>query len=442
MQVKSLLIAGGALLAGASTAAASGFQVYLGGQKNNGMGGVGVGLALDQAAMFYNPGALAMVRQNGVTLGANASFARVSFRSENGGPQRDLQSTTTTPFGFYAAFGPKEGKFSGFKAGVAVYTPAGSKLVYAEGWEGRATLTQIDLKSIYVQPTLSYAITPKISVGAGLTILAYGAVNLQKTVPLPSSTGLIELDGTTKTKFGVNAGIFFKPSDKLSVGVSYRSKIDATVEDGSGDVRLTNVTSANGGSGTFNGRFTATKFGAAIPIPAHAGLGIGLMPTEKLTLGVDVVWTQWSDYRSLDFRFSGNAALPGTDANAPGVIGGNPTSTSKRNYQDVLCFRVGGQYKVTEALTVRAGAAFDQSPVRDGYVTPETPDNDRVILTTGLSYGLNEHFGIDASYQFIQILKRTQTTAELLDNGTNTDRVAGTYNTYIHLPGLGLHYNF
>ena len=23
-----------------------------------------------------------------------------------------------------------------------------------------------------------------------------------------------------------------------------------------------------------------------------------------------------------------------------------------------------------------------------------------------------------------------------------TDRVAGTYNTYIHLPGLGFHYNF
>ena len=34
------------------------------------MGGVGVALSLDQAAMFYNPGALAMVRSNGVQIGA------------------------------------------------------------------------------------------------------------------------------------------------------------------------------------------------------------------------------------------------------------------------------------------------------------------------------------------------------------------------------------
>ena len=83
------------MLASASAASASGFQVNLGGQKNIGMGGVGVGLSLDQSAMFLNPGALALVRANGVMLGANATFARVSFRSENGGPQRNLQPTVT-----------------------------------------------------------------------------------------------------------------------------------------------------------------------------------------------------------------------------------------------------------------------------------------------------------------------------------------------------------
>ena len=438
MTLKTLLLAGGAVLGSAASASASGFQVYLGGQKNNGMGGVGVGLSLDQAAMFYNPGALAMVRGNGVTLGANASFARVAFRSENGGPQRDLQPTTTTPFGFYASFGPAEGKF---KAGVAVYTPAGSRLVYADGWEGRASLTEIDLKSIYVQPTVSYALTPTLSVGAGLTILAYGSVNLQRAVQLPSSTGLIELDGTTKTGFGVNAGLLFKPSDKLSVGLKYSSRIDATVEDGDGDVRLTNVTSANGGSGAFNSRFTANKFGASIPLPANAAIGIGLMPNEKLTLGFDVIWAQWSTYKNLEFRFSGNSDLPGTDPAAPGVIGGETTSVSKRNYRDALTFRLGGQYLVAEKLTVRGGVAYDMTPVPDGYVTPETPDNDRVILTTGLTYAVSDNFGIDASYQFISVLERSQSQEELISNGT-TDRIAGTYKAYVHLPGLGVYYKF
>ena len=145
-----------------------------------------------------------------------------------------------------------------------------------------------------------------------------------------------------------------------------------------------------------------------------------------------------------DYAAVGTPGQPGAfpaNTGTPGLIGGNNTSISKRSYQDVLAFRLGAQYKVTDKLTVRGGAVYDQSPVRDGYVTPETPDNDRVALTTGLSYDVSEKFGIDASYQFIQILKRTQTQQDLINNGT-TDRVAGTYNSYIHVPGVGVHYNF
>ncbi len=114
-----------------TSAWAGGFQVTLAGQKNNGMGGVGVGLSLDQAAMFYNPGALAMVRQNGVQVGANATFARSAFRAQSGTEQRELRNSIVTPFSLYGSFGPSEGKF---RAGIAVYTPFGSKLQYANGW--------------------------------------------------------------------------------------------------------------------------------------------------------------------------------------------------------------------------------------------------------------------------------------------------------------------
>ena len=431
MTVKTLLLAGGTLLVSASAASASGFQVNLGGQKNIGMGGVGVGLSLDQAAMFYNPGALAMVRENGVQLGVNAALGRVSYRSENSGEQRNLDNKIVTPFNFYAGFGPKDAKY---KFGVAVYTPYGSTLKYADGWEGRYALTEITLQSVYVQPTASFAITPQLSVGAGLMILAYGSVNLQKDIPLPTGPGHITLDGKTKTQFGYNAGIFFKPSDKLSAGVSYRSKIDATVE--SGDVSYTGL--AGGASAALVNRgFSANKFSATLPLPAVANVGVGISPTDKLTVGLDASLTFWSAYRTLDFGFSGN------NGNGPvdGLVGGNSTSTSKRSYQDALAFRLGGQYKVDDKLTVRLGTSYDFSAVKDGYVGPETPDADRVIATAGLSYQVTEKLGIDASFLFEAFQKRTQTQQQLLDNGT-TDRVAGTYRTNVYIPGIGLHYKF
>ena len=426
-------------MAGAAGASASGFQVNLGGQKNNGMGGVGVGLSLDQAAMFYNPGALALVRDNGVQLGVNLAFARVSFRSDNGGPQRGLQDQPiVTPFNLYAGFGPQEGKF---RAGLAVYTPYGSSLRYQDGWEGRYSLAEITLRSIYVQPTFSYAITPQLSVGAGLTVLVGGAVNLQRDLPLPTGDARLTLDGQAKTQFGYNAGIFFKPSDKFSVGVTYRSKMDAKVEEG--DLSISGLPAAGSGSAALvNSQFTATKFSAALPLPAMAAFGIGVMPTEKLTIGFDASLTFWSAYRNLEFTFGGNNGNAGaaTPANT-GLVGNRNFSTSKRNYQDALVFRLGGQYQLDDTLTVRAGAADDRAAVPTGYVTPETPDSDRLIFTTGLSYNVSDKFGLDVSYQFNNFLQRTQDRQDLLDNGT-TDRAAGTYKTTAHIPGLGVYYKF
>ncbi|RYY07704.1 MAG: long-chain fatty acid transporter, partial [Cytophagaceae bacterium] len=72
--MKSLLLAGGALLASASGALASGFQIGLSGQKNIGMGGAGTGLYLDQAAQFYNPGAFAFVGYSSFQGGINMAI--------------------------------------------------------------------------------------------------------------------------------------------------------------------------------------------------------------------------------------------------------------------------------------------------------------------------------------------------------------------------------
>ncbi|SES75855.1 OmpP1/FadL family transporter [Hymenobacter actinosclerus] len=415
MKFKSLLLAGSALLT-ATAASAGGYQVTLAGIKNNGMGGVGVGLSLDQAAMFYNPGALAMVRDRGVQIGANFTFARNSFVAEGSNQQRELRNSVVTPVSLFAGFGPQEGKF---RAGIAVYTPFGSKLQYADGWEGRTALTDIDLKSVFVQPTVSYAITDQLSIGAGLVVLAYGAVNLQRDVPLPDSYGHIELDGKAETKLGFNAGIFFKPSEKLSVGINYRSKIDAQVKDG--DVTFTNIPA------TFQPRFLATKFSATLPLIATTSIGFGIMPTENLTIGLDASLANWSAYKTLRFEFDQD-------------INGSKVSESRREYQDALTFRLGAQYKLTSGLVVRAGGSYDESPVKEGFVTPETPDNDRLSGTIGASYNFGK-LGVDLSAQYVGIKKRTQTQQELVTNGT-TDRIAGTYKTNIVIPGIGLNYTF
>jgi long-chain fatty acid transport protein len=152
-------------------------------------------------------------------------------------------------------------------------------------------------------------------------------------------------------------------------------------------------------------------------------------PNDKLTLAFDANLVGWSRYQSLDFKYSN------------GVLGGATSSSSKRQYEDALAFRLGAQYKVTEHFTVRAGTFYDFATVRDNFVTPETPDADRIGATAGFTYSLGNHFGIDGSFLFEDFMKRSQSQADLVSSGT-ADRVAGTYKTTISVPGVGLYVKF
>ncbi len=426
MRTRSFLAAL-ALLTTAAPARAGGFQINLAATKNIGMGHVGTGLALDQGAMFFNPGALAFVQQRGVQVGVTSTVARTAYRNDATGEVFSFKHPTATPFSLYASFGPKGegGKPGKWAAGIGVYTPFGATLDYGTGWTGRYTLSEITLLSGFVQPTVSYQVTEWLGVGGGF-VLGVGYVDLQRVLPITNTTGTtpgITLESESAARgYGFNAGIYLKPLEKLSVGVSYRSRVNMKVT--GGQVTTTNLPA----DPLIRASFAATKFDATLPLPSTLSIGVGLMPTEKLTLAADANFTGWSAYKSLDFSFNG-------------PVGGATTSSSVRRYRDAYTVRAGGQYRVLDALTVRLGGYFDKSPVRPGYITPETPDADRYAATGGASFHLGSRFDLDLGYEFLTFQKITQTEQQLLANGT-TDRVAGTYKTYIHIAAIGAHYAF
>ncbi len=407
-------------------AAAGGFQLNLAAQKNIGMAHTGTGLALDQGAMFFNPGALTFVKDRGIVLGASATFSRTAYQNETGTISQ-FKHKTATPFQLYAGFGPKEGKF---RAGIAIYTPFGAQLNYGSEWSGRYALTNIQLAAGYIQPTVAYQLTPWLGIGAGF-VYALGYVSLEKDLLLPfadpaTSRARIKLE-TEKPASGTgfNAGIFLKPMDKLTVGISYRSKVDMKVKESQGKLTTTEIGTVD----AVRSEFQDTQFSATLPLPATTSIGVGVMPSEKLTIAADFNFVQWSAYKELRFDFK-----------TP--IGGNLSSTSVRNYQDAWTARLGAQYRVADALTLRAGTYYDRTPVRDGYVTPETPDANRIAGTGGLTIHAAENFDIDLAGEFLHFQKRSQSQQDLISNNVSIDRVAGTFETNIVIIGGGISYKF
>ena len=143
---------------------------------------------------------------------------------------------------------------------------------------------------------------------------------------------------------------------------------------------------------------------------------MGIKATTKLTLAVDVSMVGWSAYEELKFTFAEPVA--------------NATETvSKRNYENTMIFKVGAEYDMGK-FALRGGAYYDQSPVPDGYMTPETPDSDSYALTGGFGWKLSEKFSIDTYFLFIHRDERENVAA------ADAGNISGTYQARVVTGGV------
>jgi len=63
---------------------------------------------------------------------------------------------------------------------------------------------------------------------------------------------------------------------------------------------------------------------------------------------------------------------------------------------------LGANYRYSDAVLLRGGIAFDQSPVRSAQLTdPAFPDSSRVWYSLGLNYRFDKHSSIDAAYSYV-----------------------------------------
>ncbi len=388
------------------TAIAGGYQVRLQGARQTGMGLIGTPLSGGASSIFYNPGALGFNKNKyEFTVGINAIMSKISYRSVESDYTAKTDNPVSPPFFFYGA-----GKITDkLTAGLGIYTPYGSKAVWADDWKGRYLIQNIGLKAYYIQPTLSYQVTDKLGIGAGF-VYVMGQVDLQKGLPYNSASN-VNLSGKTNA-YGFNAGILFKPTDKFSVGVNYRSKVDVSLTDG--DAKFTIPTSVSGLIPTEN------KFDATLPMPANFDLGFSYQATEKLLLAIELDWVMWSTYDSLSFTFA--------------EAGEKLNSSNPRLYKDSYIPRIGIEYTVNEKLKLRTGAYYDASPVNSDYFSPETVSLNTTAISFGLSYKPIQNLSIDLSY--------LQLFGQESEKKYTPDNFSGIYKSTTYIPGFGITYSF
>ena len=404
----------------ASSVQAAGFRVALQSAKQQGMGHVGVGLDTGPANIFFNPGAMALSESNGISINGSAVMPNVDYNMPGTTYQTSLEDNVGTPFAAYGSFNLSES----IAGGIGVYTPYGNKVEWPDNWAGRYASQSVDLKSIFIQPTLSVALNDKFGIGAGF-IYALGEVTLERGIPI--TTAGEEPDVTLETDgfangMGYNVGAYYRPTDEISFGFNYRSKVEVEAEDGI--VTTENIPT------TAQPLFDATRFDATLPLPAEMAIGAGWEVTEKFTLAADLNYTFWNSYESLDFYFNGNLG----DSN------GNPAepdvSVNSQDWEDSWTVKLGGDYSVNEKFALRAGGYYDFSPIPDENLAPITPDADRYGITGGFTFNPSQKFSIDGSILYINGEERTVLASE------SNLGLGQRYKNTAFAPALGINYSF
>jgi long-chain fatty acid transport protein len=393
----------------------AGYQLNLQGLRQLAMGGTGVAAPWDISTIFYNPAgmsSLKTIQAYGSVLGIMPSTAYGNYE----GSTRS-KDQTFTPFNFYVGGTLKAGGRLGL--GLGIYTPYGTGLKWDDNWAGRYIVQSIELKSVFIQPTISYRLTDALSVGAGF-IYAAGTFDLTQALPVQNNVGnggaedaTVHLHGQGNG-VGFNLGLQLKASERVSLGLTYRSQVNMDLSGGSVNFKV---------NPTLQPIFPNTTFVSSLPLPQVTTLGIAVKPlnNEKLTLQLDFNYTGWNSYDSLRINFDTHTTML-QDMHAP------------RHYRNTLTTRLGANYKINKVVSVMAGGAYDPTPVTNGFVSPELPDADRVIVTCGAAIKPIKRFTILAACEFVSSLKRASTY--------NFANFNGTYQTQAVTPGIAVYYNF
>lgn len=385
---------------------AEGYQVNTLSAKQEGMAHTGAALHLGAESMIFNPAGLGFMDK---TLDLSASVSGViseASATTSDGTKYTTSNDVSTPFQISGAFSI----YDNLKAGITINTPYGSGIDWGNNWPGSVLNQSVKIQVFNIQPTVAYKVLPNLSIGAGLMV-AWGNVDLDKGLVNPhtldavlASQGVpqdmlfgntapasVNLKGTAEVAVGYHVGAMWDINKKITVGASYRSKMDMKVNAGDATLTYANAV-AQQALQSLTG-LNGSNFSAQLPAVGVLTMGISYKPIEKLTLAFDAQLNFWSDYKQLDINFLDDK-LADFNQHLP------------KNYKDAWAFRLGAQYALTDRFDVRAGFIVDTTPVDEDYFNPETPGMTRLEPTVGFSFRPTPRLSIDLAFTYVAGLSR------------------------------------
>lgn len=424
--------------------------------------------AADPSTIFYNPAGLARldglrISAGATTVAARSRYTDLGSRHFTGQPAGGTAAADYVPDAVAAPSLYISKDMGGrWTAGLGIFVPYGAKLDFGKTWTGRYALTDMKLEAVTVNPSLAFKLDEHHALGFGINA-EHMKANLGQAVDVPGAIAALSSPalagqagalagqiaalggnpallraaadghGANDVKdwgWGFNLGYLWTVDEDTRMGLSYRSSIvhklrGSTMWDFSGvtaDPVVNRVLAAT------SHRIDSAAL-VSIRTPETLSVNVFHQFNPRWAAMADVSWTRNNRLDTL------NIAFPGTQAGAEVI---------RQDWRNTARVSAGANYTYSDALTLRAGVAYDQSPVRDGLAHPALPDGDRTQYSFGGNWKLDAGSSIDLGYSYLHVkqvaLDYSNTCNPLAVTCTgNGETTRGRMRTHVSL--LGVAYN-
>ena len=408
----SVVLGGTALVV--TEAGAGGFQITELSARAQGFRTAGAAaVAEDPSTVWFNPAGLTRLGGQQIDATGHAFYGSFKFRDRGtltpvgpaGGAPVPVEGKTASDAGEFA-FIPN--LYYSYRLneqttlGVGFNSPYGLVTDYDDDWVGRYHALRSELLTININPGIGYRLNEQWSLGAGINI-AYVDAELSNAVDVGTiatvlfppgvaaafglSPGTLESDGFTKLTgddwgYGYNLGLLYELSGVTRFGISYRSKIETTVEGTLQTSLPDRLVESPLGAGL--GIESQSRIGgkADLTLPATFVLGAYHRLNDRWSLLAGATWTEWSDFDELRIELEDGREI-----------------VQPENWDDVWRYSLGVELRHSDRWTFRGGYEYDESPVGGiANNTARIPDADRQFLALGGSYTPSKQLSIDFAY--------------------------------------------
>ncbi len=364
------------LAIGVSTVFANGFRNPP--ESASALGQVGSRMTLveDPSALSFNPANLSTIEEPSVMGSLLYARGRTEFDAPDGRSGKTRSPGNVLP-NLHAAWPLAE---YDVVAGVGVTTPFGQ----STKWKKDGPFQYVgphhaEMTLVNFSPAVALRVRDDVSVGVTANIY-WSELELRQMVPWSMFAPMLP-DGEARLKgdgfgFGGSAGITWNMTDRQRVALVYKAPFDIDYE---GSTRLGNVPPGAAAP--------RSDFDSKIKFPTIVAFGYGLQVTDRIRVGLDVEWIEFSRFENLPLDLGVNNPLGLTPESIP------------QDWKDTWTVGLGADWTLASPWTVRCGYIFMESPIPSRTVSPSLPDTDRHVLAFGVTWERGAN-GVDFAYAY------------------------------------------